>query len=94
MLQTVLDACTFKEDAIAFALTDQIEDLSDLAGHTPSAAEAFFDKTYVTDGMATLLRQGLQRLAGTNKQAIFFSPTKWVSARPYHLPPLRCCPSC
>lgn len=71
MLQTVLDTCTFKEDAIAFALTDQIEDLSDLAGHTPSDAEAFFDKTYVTDGMATLIRQGLQRLAGTNKQAIF-----------------------
>ncbi|BBC70896.1 conserved hypothetical protein [Altererythrobacter sp. B11] len=71
MLQTVLDTCTFKQDAIAFALTDQIEDLSDLAGHTHEDAEAFFDKTYVTEGMATLIRQGLQRLAGTNKQAIF-----------------------
>lgn len=71
MLQTVLDTCTFKEEAIAFALTDQIEDIADLVSHTPRDAEAFFDKTYVTGGMATLIRQGLQRLAGASNQAVF-----------------------
>jgi hypothetical protein len=71
MLQTVIDTCAFKQDAIEFALTKQIEDLSDLIGHDEAAARAFFDKTYLTEGMATLLRQGLQRLAGKNDQAIF-----------------------
>lgn len=71
MLQTVLDTCRFKQDAIDFALTKQIEDLYDLVGHSPEDANDFFDKTYVTDGMATLIRQGLQRLAGRNDQAVF-----------------------
>jgi hypothetical protein len=71
MLQTVLDTCTFKQEAIEFALTKQIEDLADLAGHSRPDADAFFDKTYITEGMATLIRQGLQRLAGRNDQAVF-----------------------
>lgn len=71
MLQTVLDTCAFKQDAIEFALTKQIEDLSDLADHSKEDAEAFFEKTFVTEGMATLIRQGLQRLAGRNDQALF-----------------------
>ena len=48
--------------AIDYALSDQIENLDDLIGHDAKAAEAFFGKTYVTGGMKTLLRQGLQRL--------------------------------
>ena len=71
MLQTVLDTCVFKQEAIEFALTKQIEDLSDLVGHSESDASAFFDKTYITGGMASLIRQGLQRLAGLNDQAVF-----------------------
>ncbi|HEY1864667.1 MAG TPA: hypothetical protein VGG77_13495 [Roseiarcus sp.] len=31
----------------------------------------FFGKTYITGGMRTLLRQGLQRLAGVSGQAVF-----------------------
>ncbi|MGI4879268.1 MAG: anti-phage-associated DUF499 domain-containing protein [Janthinobacterium lividum] len=71
MLQTITDTCEFKQDAIDYALSKQIEDLSDLAGHTENDARAFFDKTYVTDGMSQLLRQGLQRLAGVSDQAAF-----------------------
>jgi hypothetical protein len=71
MLQTVRDICVFKQDAIDFALTKQIEDLGDLAGHTEADARAFFDKTFVTDGMSTLLRLALQRLAGQGDQAAF-----------------------
>ena len=65
MLQTVRDACQFDPKAIDYALSEQIESLDDLVGHDDSRAKAFFDKTYVTGGMKTLLRQGLQRLAGT-----------------------------
>lgn len=71
MLQTVLDVCKFKQDAIEVALTKQIEDLADLVGHSEADARAFFDKTYVTEGMATLLRMTMQRLAGLNDQAAF-----------------------
>ncbi len=71
MLQTIKDACEFDPRAVDYALSDQIEELSDLVGHTVSDAEAFFGKTYVTGGMATLLRQGLQRLAGKSGQAVF-----------------------
>ncbi|MHC2519019.1 hypothetical protein [Bradyrhizobium diazoefficiens] len=52
-------------------LSDQIENLEDLVGHDAKAGKAFFDKTYVTGGMKTLLRLGLQRLAGTSSQAVF-----------------------
>ena len=41
------------------------------SGTNPKSAEAFFSKTYVTGGMKTLLRQGLQRLSGTSGQAVF-----------------------
>ncbi|WP_400768732.1 anti-phage-associated DUF499 domain-containing protein [Methylosinus sporium] len=71
MLQTVKDACRFDPKAIDYALSEQIESLEDLVGHDTRAAEAFFGKTYVTAGMGTLLRQGLQRLAGASGQAVF-----------------------
>ena len=71
MLQTVIDTCKFKQDAIDFAMTDQIEDLADLADASAANARLFFDKTYLTEGMRTLLRQGLQRLNGQSGQAVF-----------------------
>lgn len=71
MLQSIRDTCKFRQDAIDFALTKQIEDLTDLAGHDESSARAFFEKTYVTEGMGTLLRQALQRLSGNSDQAAF-----------------------
>jgi len=71
MLQTILDTCEFREDALDYALSKQVEDLADLTAHTEAKAQEFFDKTFVTDGMAQLLRQGLQRLAGAGPQAAF-----------------------
>ena len=71
MLQTINDACEFKQEAIDYALSKQVEDLGDLVNHSEENAKAFFEKTYITDGMAQLLRQGLQRLSGGNDQAAF-----------------------
>jgi hypothetical protein len=71
MLQTVRDACKFDQKAVDYALSEQIEKLDDLINHKPGDAEAFFRKTYVTGGMKTLLRQGLQRLSGASGQAVF-----------------------
>jgi predicted AAA+ superfamily ATPase len=70
-MQTIRDGCQFDPKAIDYALSEQIESLEDLAGHDAGKAEAFFAKTYVTGGMRTLLRQGLQRLAGVSGQAVF-----------------------
>jgi hypothetical protein len=80
MMQTVRDACQFDPKAIDYALSEQIESLEDLAGHDAGKAEAFFAKTYVTGGMRTLLRQGLQRLAGVSGQAV-----GRPESRPYRL---------
>lgn len=71
MLQTIRDACSFDAKAIEYALSDQVENLEDLNGHTPAQAEAFFAKTFVTEGMRTLLRRGLQRLGGGKGEAVF-----------------------
>jgi predicted AAA+ superfamily ATPase len=70
-MQTIRDGCQFDPKAIDYALSEQIESLEDLAGRDAGKAEAFFAKTYVTGGMRTLLRQGLQRLAGVSGQAVF-----------------------
>jgi hypothetical protein len=71
MLQTVRDACQFDDRAINYALSDQVEDLDSLISHDRQSAESFFKKTFVTGGMAVLIRQGLQRLAGKPGQAVF-----------------------
>ncbi|MCX8571145.1 anti-phage-associated DUF499 domain-containing protein [Aminobacter sp. MET-1] len=71
MLQTIVDACEFKQDALEYALSKQVEDLGDLAEHSEADARNFFERTYVTDGMAQLLRHGLRRLSGGNDQATF-----------------------
>jgi hypothetical protein len=51
MLQTIRDACKFDQKSVDYALSDQIENLDDLVGHDPKAAQAFFDKTFVTGGI-------------------------------------------
>lgn len=71
MLQTVTDACQFKQEALDYALSKQVEDLEDLLDHDLIKTRDFFDRTHVTEGMAQLLRQGLQRLAGLSSQATF-----------------------
>ncbi|BAQ45812.1 anti-phage-associated DUF499 domain-containing protein [Methylobacterium aquaticum] len=71
MLQTVKDACELHPMALDYAMGDQIEHLTDLLAQTEKSAGEFFEKNFVTAGMATLLRQGLQRLAGQSDQAVF-----------------------
>ena len=69
MLTTVRDACKLHPMALEYAMSEQIEHLSQLLDEHERDAEAFFDKNYVTHGMRELLRGGLQRLAGQSDQA-------------------------
>ena len=70
-ITTVTEACELQPAALDFALTDQVEHLSDLLEDTEKKATDFFSKNWVTAGMARLLREGLQRLAGESTQAVF-----------------------
>ena len=71
MLMSVKDACELHPMALDYALSEQIENLSDVIERTEKEANEFFDKNYVTKGMEILLSQGLKRLAGLSEQAVF-----------------------
>lgn len=70
MLGTVRDACKIHPMVSDYRMTEAIENLSDLIGGAGDGAE-FFARNYVTQGMDTLFREGLLRLAGRSDQAAF-----------------------
>ncbi len=71
MLKTVKDACEIHPMALDYAMSEQIENLSDVIEKTEKDAKDFFDKNYVTKGMGILLEEGLHRLGGKSKQSVF-----------------------
>ena len=69
-MKSVRDACTIQPNALEIRLSDQVEQLDELIaaeGH----GEQFFAKTHITQGMHTLVAEGLARLAGKSSQAVF-----------------------
>ncbi len=70
MLGTVRDACKIHPMVHDYRMTEAIENLSDLISDEGDGAE-FFARNYVTQGMETLFREGLLRLAGRSDQAAF-----------------------
>lgn len=70
MLKTVRDACTLQPNALEIRVSDQIEQLDELI-NAEGNGQAFFERTHITQGMDTLVREGLARLAGKSNQAIF-----------------------
>lgn len=69
MLRTVKE-CILHDSAIHYSMKDQIENLHALIEEEKDGA-AFFEKNYITQGMAQLFRQGLRRLAGKSDDAVF-----------------------
>ncbi len=57
--------------ALDYAMSEQIENLSDVIQQTEAEAGEFFEKNHITRGMELLLSQGLKRLAGRDDQAVF-----------------------
>jgi predicted AAA+ superfamily ATPase len=53
-----------------YRMTEAIENLSDLITSQGDGRE-FFARNHITQGMATLFREGLLRLAGRSDQAAF-----------------------
>jgi hypothetical protein len=69
-MKTVRDACLLQPNALSIKLSDQVEQLDGLI-HAEGDGEAFFEKTFMTQGMRDLVSEGLARLAGTSAQAVF-----------------------
>lgn len=68
-MKTVRDACQLQPNALSIKLSDQVEQIDDLIRE--SNGEDFFQKTFITQGMADLLREGFARLASRSSQGIF-----------------------
>jgi predicted AAA+ superfamily ATPase len=69
-MQTVRDVCQLQPNALSVKLGDQIEQLDQLITAEGDGTQ-FFEKTYITQGMQDLIREGLARLAGVSTQGIF-----------------------
>jgi hypothetical protein len=69
-MKTVRDACQPQSNALSITLSDQIEQLDELI-QAEGDGSAFFEKTFITQGMRDLIDEGLNRLAGKSSQAIF-----------------------
>lgn len=69
-MRTVRDACQLHENALRITLSDQIEQLDELI-KAEGDGEAYFQKTFITQGMLDLITEGIARLAGASPQAIF-----------------------
>lgn len=69
-MKTVKDLCEIQENALNINVSDQIEQLDQLIDDEGDGT-AFFEKTFITEGMKTLLTEGIARLAGKSSQALF-----------------------
>ncbi len=69
-MKTVRDACVLQDNALDIHVSDQIEQLDELIANEKDG-RLFFEKTHITEGMKTLMIEGIARLAGKSNQAIF-----------------------
>lgn len=69
-MKTVRDACHLQPNALSVKLSDQIEQLDQLITMEGNGT-AFFEKTFITQGMRDLITEGTARLAGASTQGVF-----------------------
>ena len=69
-MKNVRSACVLQPNALSLKLSDQIEQLDELI-HAEGDGTAYFQKTFITQGMQDLVSEGVARLAGVSSQAIF-----------------------
>lgn len=68
-MKTIRSACKLQPKALDINVGDQIEQLDQIINDTQGLE--YFDKTFITDGMRTLLSKGIARLAGKSNDSIF-----------------------
>ena len=70
MLKTVKDACELHSSTLDYQIAGGVESLAQVID-ADDEGKAFFEKSYLTQGMEELLREGLLRLSGQTNQAVF-----------------------
>lgn len=68
-MKTVRDACVVQKNAFDIHVGDQIEHLDQIIAQTNG--KEYFAKTFITEGMHTLLSRGIARLAGKSNDTVF-----------------------
>lgn len=69
-LKTVRNACTLQGNALDIRVSDQIEQLDELIQQEGKGGD-FFERTFITEGMETLFKEGVARLAGRSTSGVF-----------------------
>lgn len=69
-MKTVRDAVKLQPNALEIKLSEQVEQLDQVI-NTEGDGSAFYQKTYITQGMRDLIVEGMARLTGSSSQAIF-----------------------
>lgn len=68
-MKTIRSACKLQPNALDINVGDQIERFDEIIKDTDG--KEYFDKTFITDGMKTLLSRGIARLAGKSNDSVF-----------------------
>ena len=68
-MKTIHNACQLQPNALEINVGDQIEKLDQII--TDTDGQEYFAKTFITDGMKTLLTKGMARLAGKSNDSVF-----------------------
>lgn len=68
-MKTIKLACQLQPKALEINVGDQIEQLDQIINDTNG--QDYFKKTFITDGMKTLLSKGIARLAGKSNDSVF-----------------------
>lgn len=68
-MRTIRSACKLQPKALDINVGDQIEQLDQIINDTDG--QEYFNKTFITDGMKTLLTKGISRLAGKSNDTVF-----------------------
>ncbi|CAH0344920.1 anti-phage-associated DUF499 domain-containing protein [Bacillus sp. CECT 9360] len=68
-MKTIKSACQLQPKALDINVGDQIEQLDQIIHETNG--QEYFKKTFITDGMKTLLSKGMARLAGKSNDTVF-----------------------
>ena len=68
-MKSVKDACVLQPNALEVNVGTQIEKIDEIINGSNGAE--FFNKTFITDGMKSLISRGYARLAGKSEDSIF-----------------------
>ena len=68
-MKSICNACQLQPNALEINVGDQIEQLDQIIHDTDG--NEYFKKTFITEGMKTLLSKGIARLAGKSNDSIF-----------------------